>query len=87
MSYSRWANSEFYTYWVGQEELISKEDELFCCHYDLNNVKHFSYQEVVDYMADPDSLWELEEIKSFEHLNEMLRYFRNFVRDVNKKWK
>ena len=30
MAYSRWINSQFYTYWAGQAN--SKEDEVFVVH-------------------------------------------------------
>ena len=47
MSYSRWTNSEFYTFWSGSGA-AKKEDEEFCCMFSLDSAPHFSYNEVKD---------------------------------------
>lgn len=86
MSYSRWVSSEFYTYWMNQEELLSKEDEIFCCHFSLTNTQQFNYLEVVNIIADPETLWEFEEIQQLDQIHELLKHFRSFIKDVNNKW-
>ena len=44
MSYSRWVNSCFYTYWCSSKA-ERKEDELFACHVDLESQVMITYEE------------------------------------------
>ena len=53
MSYSRWTNSEFYTFWSGSGA-TKKEDEEFCCMFSLDSAPHFCYSEVKDMIKNPD---------------------------------
>ena len=43
MSYSRWVDSKFYTYWRSNNDLYNKEDEIFICHTDIERYYEFSY--------------------------------------------
>jgi len=86
MAYSRWIDSDMYTYRVSQEDLNSPDDEVFICHWDIGRSSTFTYQEVADFIADPDTLWEFDGVESIEHLHELLRHFRSFIKDVNREW-
>ena len=86
MSYSRWLTSEMYTYRIGQTDLTSPTEEMFCCHWDIDRSTTFTYNEVINYINDPNSLWEFDQITSLDQLHELVRYFREFVKDVNKEW-
>lgn len=86
MSYSRWMTSDMYTYRISQSDLTSHTEELFCCHWDLEHTTTFTYGEVFDYVIDPNSLWEFDQIKSLDQLHELLKYFREFLKDVKKEW-
>ena len=52
MSYSRWTNSEFYTFWSGSGA-TKKEDEEFCCMFSLDSAPHFCYSEVKEMIKNP----------------------------------
>ena len=43
MAYSRLIDSKFYTYWVGKNDVNSKEDEVFIVHHDLKAYRGFTY--------------------------------------------
>lgn len=82
MSYSRWSDSFWYTYWAVGDEDDSMDEQVFqICLED-----HFTYRELKDNMercvqtvantgAGPE---ELEELRG---------YMRRFMRDVEKKFK
>tara|TARA_B100000902_G_scaffold400033_1_gene474845 strand:- start:20652 stop:20918 length:267 start_codon:yes stop_codon:yes gene_type:complete len=86
MSYSRWIFSDMYTYRIAQSDLTSHIEESFCCHWDIEHSTTFTYNEVLDYVIDPNSLWEFDQIKSLDQLHELIKYFREFLRDVKKEW-
>jgi len=89
MSYSRWMNSQFYTYWCSSKA-ERKEDEIFMCHYSL-------FGEEGEYPPDSES-WTWEELVeilnsgikidhlSEEEMSELSSYMKQFVDDVNKKY-
>ena len=53
MSYSRWINSEFYTYWCVSDAKI-KEDELFALHFDLDNSYNIKYTDICKMIEDEE---------------------------------
>ena len=57
MSYSRWINSEFYTFWSGSGA-SKKEDEQFCCMFSLDSSPHFSYTEIKEMIENPKLMYE-----------------------------
>ena len=44
MSYSRWIDSTFYTYWC-VSDAKNKNDEVFMCHTDIYKSYRFKYME------------------------------------------
>ena len=86
MSYSRWTNSEFYTFWSGSGA-TKKEDEQFCCMFSLDSAPHFSYNEVKDMIKNPDLMrFKITDDLYPEHIEELLRYMKAFVKDVDIKY-
>ena len=86
MSYSRWISSEFYTFWSGSGA-TKKEDEEFCCMFSLDSAPHFSYNEVKDMIKNPDLMrHKITDDLYPEHIEELLRYMKAFVKDVDIKY-
>ena len=85
MSYSRWINSEFYTFWSGSGA-SKKEDEQFCCMYSLDSSPHFCYSEVKDMIKNPDLMrHKITEDLYSDHIEELLGYMKKFIKDVEQK--
>ena len=86
MSYSRWTNSEFYTFWSGSGA-TKKEDEEFCCMFSLDSAPHVCYSEVKDMIKIPDLMrYKITDDLYPEHIEELLRYMKAFVKDVDIKY-
>ena len=86
MSYSRWSNSSFYTYWWSSMA-ERKEDELFACHVDLETQMMITYEECIRIV---DSLilikGKINQIENDEEATELQGYIKNFIGDVNHKY-
>ena len=84
MSYSRWINSQFYTYWCSAK-VYDKQDELFACHTSLEDHHMFTYTEVTKFIEAPDIL--RSRIKDVElsdiELTEITGYMKEFIKDVD----
>ena len=86
MSYSRWSNSSFYTYWCSSMA-ERKEYELFACHVDLETQMMITYEECIRIV---DSLilikGKINQIENDEEATELQGYIKNFIGDVNHKY-
>ena len=84
MSYSRWINSQFYTYWCSAK-VYDKQDELFACHTSIDNHYMFTYTEVTKFIEAPDIL--RSRIRDVElsdaDLTEITGYMKEFIKDVD----
>ena len=86
MSYSRWIDSDFYTYWCGSSA-TKKEDELFACHYSLDNDPNFSYTEVNEIIRDSNLILEKVDSSLDElQIEELLLYMRQFIAAVDQQY-
>ena len=86
MSYSRWTNSEFYTFWSGSGA-TKKEDEEFCCMFSLDSATQFCYSEVKEMIKNTDLMrHKITDDLYPEHIEELLRYMKAFVKDVDIKY-
>ncbi len=86
MSYSRWINSEFYTFWSGSGA-VKKENEQFCCMFSLESAPHFCYNEVKDMIKNPDLLrHKITDDLLPNHIEELLGYMKAFIKDVDLKY-
>ena len=84
MSYSRWINSQFYTYWASSKG-SSREDQVFMLHMDLERTYEVSYAEVKGYLGDRGALEERFKLGEYE-ANELLGYMGEFVKDVDEEF-
>ena len=84
MSYSRWINSHFYTYWCSSK-VYDKQDELFACHTSIDGQYMFTYTEVTKFVEAPDIL--RSRIRDIElsdaELTEITGYMKEFIKDVD----
>jgi len=86
MSYSRWSNSSFYTYWCSSMA-ERKEDELFACHVDLESQTMITYEEC---KRIEDSLvlikGKINQIENDEEAIELQGYIKEFIKDVDESY-
>ena len=82
MSYSRWINSSFYTYWCSSK-VYDKQDELFACHASLDGQHMFTYTECKEFIQNPQKI--LSRIKDLSplELTELTGYMSEFISDVD----
>ena len=82
MSYSRWINSSFYTYWCSSK-VYDKQDELFACHASMDGQHLFTYTECKEFIQDPQKI--LSRIKDLSplELTELTGYMSEFISDVD----
>ena len=84
MSYSRWINSSFYTYWCSSK-VYDKQDELFACHASLEGEHMFTYTECKEFIQNPQKI--LSRIKDVNlsplELTELTGYMSEFISDVD----
>lgn len=89
MSYSRWSNSDFYTYWCSSEA-SKPEQELFACHCDLDIVHHWRLDKIEQFLLNTASL--VEDVEWGDHIptevqvTELIGYFKIFVDQVRKHY-
>ena len=83
MSYSRWINSHFYTYWCSSK-VYDKHDELFACT-SLEGQYMFTYTECKEFIEEPFTL--VSRIKDVsltdDDVRELTGYMSEFISDVD----
>ena len=86
VSYSRWINSDFYTFWASSHA-TKKENEQFCCMFSLDSSPKFSYNEVKRMIEKPDlmKLMITDDLYP-EHIEELLTYMGQFIADVDQHY-
>jgi len=83
MSYSRWLNSKFYTYWH-VTSVYDKGDEIFMCHTDIQRSHGFTYTECEKFINDTVSVkGRINEIDDNEQAEELQGYMKQFMEDVD----
>ena len=86
MSYSRWINSPFYTYWCASKA-ERKEDELFACHVDLETQVMITYEECKRIENSLISIkGKINQIEDDEEATELQGYIKEFISDVDHKY-
>ena len=84
MSYSRWINSSFYTYWCSSK-VYDKQDELFACHASLDGQHMFTYTECKEFIEEPFEL--VSRVKDVsltdDDVKELTSYMSEFISDVD----
>ena len=87
MSYSRWINSSFYTYWCSSK-VYSFEDELFAVHTDLEGQYMFTYSECKQFIEEPFELVSRITSTSLsdDDVKELTGYMKEFIHDVDLEY-
>lgn len=87
MSYSRWGESNFYTFW-SSSEANQKEDELFECMYSIDESVIIKYSDIINILKYPNlfGIYFTFPVTSDEKI-ELLRYMSKFIISVNKFYK
>lgn len=81
MSYSRWSNSRWYTFWCVTES-DKKEDQIF----EICTVKSFTFLELKDNVSGClDRVAAIEECSEADLL-ELQSYMLRFISDVEKEY-
>ena len=82
MSYSRWSNSCFYTFWCASKATC-RDEEIF----DVCAVKSFTYKELVDDIdACITDIKNIETDHTEEELKELKGYMLEFIEDVKEEY-
>ena len=81
MSYSRWSNSDWYTYWMCQpRETENRDSSIF----EICGIKSFTAKEIRD---DIKSC--LLQVENLEHSNDLIElegYMLEFLQDVDEEY-
>ena len=87
MSYSRWINSSFYTYWCSSK-VYDKQDELFACHTSIDGQYMFTYTECKEFIETPKKInSKIKDYELTEHmLIELCMYMDQFIHDVDLRY-
>ena len=86
MSYSRWLNSKFYTYWCGSDAQ-HKEDELFNCHTTIERYYGFTYTECKELVKNIIKIkGRINEIEGDEDAIELQGYMKQFITSVDSQY-
>ena len=86
MSYSKWNNSKFYTYWHSAN-VYDKGDELFSCHINLKRNYMFTYTECQNMIDNGMAVkGRINEIVGDEDVTELQGYMREFIKEVDGEY-
>ena len=87
MSYSRWINSNFYTYWCSSK-VYDFKDELFAVHTDLEGQYMFTYSECKQFIEEPFELVSRITSTSLsdDDVKELTGYMKEFIHDVDLEY-
>ncbi len=87
MSYSRWLDSKFYTYWAAHNNVYDKGDEVFIVHHDLTTYRGFTYSECKDMLGDILKIkGKMNFVDNDEEAKELQGYMERFIVDVDKEY-
>ncbi len=93
MSYSRWINNTWYTYWCSSNT-STKAEELFACHADLDHSFDWPYSLIKRFLNEPGLLettiqWASDdesEMLDETEIAELKLYMQRFIIDVDAKY-
>ena len=83
MSYSRWSNSVWYSFW-STSDAKRKEDEVFCLWADMSQTKDWTYEQLLGFTVE-DIGKEYVGITLAE-AEEAWGYIQNFLADVDEEY-
>ena len=84
MSYSRWSNSTWYTFWSGSNAR-SKREEQFACLVDFDTQFYWPYDVICRFLEDRSTLKQIlsQAEPTEEEITELIGYMRHFIGDVD----
>ena len=86
MSYSRWIDSMFYTYWC-VSDAKNKNDEVFICHTEIYKCYRFKYIECKRIIENLITIkGKINEIDDDEDATELQGYIKQFIIDVDTEY-
>ena len=86
MSYSRWQNSKFYTYWSSLDAQ-HKGDEVFKCYTSVDRLYEFTYIECTELVENLTRLkGKINEIEGDDDAIELRGYMREFISSVDGQY-
>jgi hypothetical protein len=87
MSYSKWLNSKFYTYWAANNTVYGKEDEVFLVHRDLESYRGFTYTECTELIEDKLKLkGKMNFVDNDKEAEELQGYMKQFIEHVDAEY-
>ena len=87
MSYSRWSNSKFYSYWASNNTVYDKEDEVFLVHQDLTTYRGFTYTECKEMLNDTLKVkGKMNFVDNDEEAKELQKYMKQFIEHVDNEY-
>ena len=86
MSYSRWIDSMYYTYWC-ITDAKNKNDEVFICNTDIYKCYRFKYIECKKIVENLIAIkGKINEIDDDEDAMELQGYIKQFITDVDTEY-
>ena len=86
MSYSRWIDSMYYTYWC-ITDAKNKNDEVFICNTDIYKCYKFKYIECKKIVENLIAIkGKINEIDDDEDAMELQGYIKQFITDVDTEY-
>jgi hypothetical protein len=82
MSYSRWGDSDWYTFWQ-DSKCDTKEDEVLALWLSIDKTYNFNYKELTNFTSE--SIMELYDV-SQELADEAMGYIKCFLEDVDEEY-
>jgi len=84
MSYSKWLDSKFYTYWAASNTVYDKGDEVFLVHHDLTTYRGFTYKECKHMIEDTIRIkGKMNFVDNDEEAEELKGYMKQFIESVD----
>ena len=87
MSYSKWLDSKFYTYWAASNTVYDKGDEVFLVHHDLTTYRGFTYTECKGMIDDTLKIkGKMNFVDNDEEAEELQKYIKQFIENVDNEY-
>lgn len=86
MSYSRWSNSNWYSFWSTSSG-ETKDDQILSLWYGgIDDIVDLSYNDLVDVKSPKELAFYYESKIPIEELTEAMKYIKWFIDDVNEEF-
>jgi len=90
MSYSRWSDSSWYTFWDASRSGETKEEQELAVWYDVDTLISWTFEELQSLLSKDHSyaihLLEMKYQCSPDEATEVMEYMQQFCNDVKKEF-